>query len=215
MVKMVMEQLEVTSPASKSVDFAKLALALEDILTDIEETPGFFHSDEEDTDEPEDEEEEEYSAGTLSDKVRKYQREFGKYVDIIKRDLKDMGYQLKGSRDPQKRDEYTNKDGRKRLREPGAEKSPFDRGHKFGCGCPGCTAFRRRFFEDVTDFSIPDSRKTLTRDIESKRYTREHRDSRADYPCGGKLRGMFKHGFLRYTMGGIEKGPGMMNYLAV
>jgi len=210
------EEIHAASPPEGSIDMEELVFSLEDILANIAQMSGSVHADEEDNDDEEDDdEEEEYSCGTLADKVLRYQKEFRKYIEIIKHDLEDMGYDFK--RLQQDKDaRYSHKDGQQKLKDPEAEKSPFERGHKFECGCPGCTAFRESFFADViTDFSIPDSRKMIALDVEVKRYASDHKDNPSDYPCGGKLRGMFKQGSLKYALADIGKDPGMMNHLAV
>ena len=102
------------------------------------------------------------------------------------------------------------------MKKAEAGKSPSERGHKWGCGCPGCTRFRESFArKEMMDFSLPDSRNTLTLPHEPVSYTAEHKEDKCEYPCGGKLRGMFQSGFLRHALSDVEKGPGLMRYIAV
>ncbi len=216
-------------PGGMDIDLEDLANSIVEIIDDLDagSMSGFVGLDEEDTDDEEepDAEEEEYESGTLAEEVKRYQREFRRYIRMIRKGLEDLGYVSKARRGSGNGMEYSHgshggsKDGaRSKARDPQDDITPWDRGHKWGCGCPGCTSFREAFLsESVTDFSIPDTRSTGP-DSGSKEpasYDPGHKDNVSDYPCGGKLRGMFKGGFLKYTLAGVGKKPGMMNYLAV
>lgn len=197
---------------------------IEELLISIEEAMAGFENllpegsgDEEDYDDEEpDAEEEEYDGFSLSEKVRKYQREFRKYVEIIRKDLGDMGYDIREGRTDVKGAEYAGKKDQERQRDSDSEISPWERGHKWGCGCPGCTSFRENFIsKEIMDFSIPDGRSSYLMAKETNADKSEHKDDSSQYPCGGKLRGVFKRGFLKYALADVAKKPGMMNYLAV
>ena len=202
-------------PVLGVVDLEELFLTAQGMIDDEGGMHGFFYTDEEDSDSDEDEEVEdnEYDSGRLTEKAKRYQREFRKYVERIRQDLSEMGYGPKaGGKDA--RDTHNSR--KEKAKDPESEIRPIERGHKFGCGCRGCSAFRESFFNDgITDFSITDSRKTLSIIRERKSYVREHKENPGDYPCGGKMRGMFRHGFLKYALSGVDKKPGMMRYLAV
>ena len=202
-------------PGLWDVDLVELLLTVEGMVDEKGRLPGFFYTDEEDSDPDEEEEVEdnEYDSGRLTEKAKRYQREFRKYVERIRQDLNEMGYGPKeGGKDA--RDAHYSR--KQKARDPESEISPSERGHKFGCGCRGCSAFRESPFNDgITDFSITDSRKTLSMVREGKSYAREHKESPGDYPCGGKMRGMFRQGFLKYALSGMDKKPGLMRYMAV
>jgi len=198
---------------AETFDTEQIILAIEEILDDAEDVSGPFHDVEE---EDEEEEQEEYANVTLSEKVKRYQRGFRKYVESIKRELEDMGYDFRRGRGKAKTAEYSDGKELEKLPDHEAQKSPFERGHKWGCGCRGCMSFREGFLpRDIEDSSLPDKRGTLPVRIEVRGYSEKRKQESADYPCGGKLRGLFRHGFLGYTLDGIEKRNGMMNYLAV
>ncbi len=76
--------------------------------------------------------------------------------------------------------------------------SPEERGHKWGCGCPGCQRFMRTFPE--LDPSLINSVKD-GKSPERKNYVEKDRSS---YPCGGRLRNEY-HKMLKFTMGS-DKG---------
>jgi hypothetical protein len=212
----------IVSMIPEGIDLEDLAISIGDIIDDIGAggMSGFGRGDEEDADDDDepDAEEEEYESCTLAEEVKRYQREFRRYIRMIRKGLEDLGYVPKGRQDSGNDGEYSKDSAREKVRDPQADINPWDRGHKWGCGCPGCTAFKEDFLSDgMTDFSIPDIRGTASGSgsKEATNYDPGHKDDRSDYPCGGKLRGMFKGGFLKYTLAGVGKKPGMMNYLAV
>jgi hypothetical protein len=145
-----------------------------------------------DDDDTEEAEEHEYDGWTLAEEVKRYQKEFQKYAEVIKGHLENTGYQLKRPLKNDKVGEYY-KNATQTLPKPEAGKSAFE----------------------FKDFSIPDFRKSPFEEEKTEMHRNEHNHDHSDYPCGGKLRGMFRHGFLKYTLEGINKDRGMMNYLAV
>lgn len=200
---------------SELVDLDSLLLSIKEILEESKTVPRLLYTDEEDSDseDEEDVEEGDYDKGRLTDKAKRYQREFGKYVESIRNDLEEMLYGTNGSGKDGDEKPY---DKKKVTKDPGSDTSPSERGHKFGCGCRGCSSFREKFFSDgITDFSITDGRTSIMMRKDTKSYVRDHRDKAGDYPCGGKMRGMFQQGFLKYALSGIQKKPGLMRYMAV
>ncbi|MBN2330575.1 MAG: hypothetical protein JXC85_02065 [Candidatus Aenigmarchaeota archaeon] len=198
-------------------DIGNILIELEEALAGFEARFRVGDYDEEDSDEEDpDDEEEEYDRLSLSEKVRKYQREFSRYVDAIRKDLDEIGYGVRTAKETLKRPDYAGQQRPDVSLDPDSEKSPSERGHKWGCGCPGCTKFRENFMsKETVDFSIPDGRTALFRAKDDGVYSSEHKDDASEYPCGGKLRGMFRHGFLKYSLAGVEKRPGLMRYMAV
>ena len=202
----------------KGSDIEDILLSLKKAMEGFEDTLSEPSGDEEDLDddaEP-DGEEEEYNGLSLKEKVRRYQREFSKYIDVIRKDLSDMGYDIHEGGNPVKEAEYAGKKEDVARKGTEDDRSPSDRGHKWSCGCPGCTSFRENFMsKEMMDFSIPDGRTSLLRAKDTSAYKSEHKDDSSEYPCGGKLRGMFRRGFMKYALADVDKNPGLMNYLAV
>lgn len=195
-----------------------ILVSLEEAMERLEESFERAYGDEEDSDDEEepDAEERGYVGLSLSEKVKKHQREFRKYIEVIRKDLREMGYGTQEGAKAAKDGEYAGKKADERQRAPEAEKDPWERGHKWGCGCPGCTRFRENFLEkEAMDFSIPDGRSALLRTKDTSAYKSEHKDDSSEYPCGGKLRGMFRNGFMKYALADMDKNPAVMNYLAV
>lgn len=180
-----------------------------------------FSSDEEDYDDYEDEEVEEsdYGGDSLADEVSRYQRRFQRYADMIKQDLLEMGYAPR---------QGTEGYAKPKMLEAGEEaevRSPGSRGHKPGCGCPGCTAFMQKLFKDgpetgfvpdMSDMSLPDIRTAHSaRAVKTEQQSRKKQDP-GSYPCGGKLRGAFRqhNGFMGYALRDVNKDRSLMNYIA-
>jgi hypothetical protein len=213
------EGMEEDSAPHPEIDIERLLDSIDEALGRFDDLfgSGSISGDEEDYDDEEpDAEEEEYDGFTLSERFRKYQREFRKYIEVIKRDLRELAYGNADGRKSTNREDYAGKGDVERNRDPDLETSPWERGHKWGCGCPACTKFRDHFLaSEFTDFSIPDARDSFLMTKETNAYNNEHRDNPGDYPCGGKLRGMFKNGFLGHALADVGKSPRMMNYLAV
>ncbi len=202
----------------------KQGSGIEDIIVLLEKAMGGFDGnlpehggDDEDNDEEEpDDEEEEYNGLSLKEKVRRYQRDFSKYVEIIRKDLIDMGYDIRDGGNPVKDAEYALKKEDAARKADDDDRSPSERGHKWGCGCPGCTSYRENFMsKEMMDFSIPDGRTSFLHAKDTGTYKSEHKDDSSEYPCGGKLRGMFRRGFMKYALADVDKNPRLMNYLAV
>ncbi len=86
--------------------------------------------DDEDVDENE---EEEYS-GPMEKEMKKYQEKFREYVKSIRKNIRIL---YEPEEDAPMEKQYSEKgDERNDI------KSPWERGHKLGCGCPGCTRYR-------------------------------------------------------------------------
>lgn len=69
--------------------------------------------------------------------------------------------------------------------------SPEERGHKWGCGCPGCQRFMNTF---------PDLNPSLLqKDVKGKTIKPVEKD-RSAYPCGGRLHAEY-HKMLKFTIG--------------
>ncbi len=150
---------------------------IEDILEGI---PGYEGIEE---DEEGKEYEEVYGDGT-KEELKEYQKKFKKYVERIKDGLEKIYRSTERKVD------------RKENLEP-KMKSPWERGHKLGCGCPGCTAYRDFHgikSNDNQNYQSsrirPDLRLAKNADKSKKNKYNEETDSR---PCGGKHYHMF-HG---------------------
>jgi hypothetical protein len=214
-------------PVVSGEDIEDLLLSLDTIITEIEELTGenLRIYDEDD----EDEEDEEYGAGTLSEEVRKYQREFHRYAEIITRELARLGYDTEHGGDDTKytdnmkiQDPALSPSAQKKAEPEQQEKNPFERGHKWGCGCAGCSAFRVSFYSSgmsFEDLNLPETVSEGGARTQVTTYTRKRKEDPSDYPCGGRLRGMFSGGFpgvsLNITLEGLDRRPGIMRYLAV
>jgi len=210
-------------PVVSGEDIEDLLLSLDAIIAEIEGLTGenLRIYDEDD----EDEEDEEYGARTLGEEVRKYQREFHRYAEIITGELARLGYVIETSGNDTKHADAV------RIMEPSAqqnaeseqqEKNPFERGHKWGCGCAGCSSFRGNFYSSGTSFEELNVPETVSRNEAGRQvagYTSKRKEDPSEYPCGGKLRGMFSGGFpggaLNITLEGLDRRPGIMRYLAI
>ncbi|MCX6817486.1 MAG: hypothetical protein NTU57_01360 [Candidatus Aenigmarchaeota archaeon] len=129
-------------------------------------------------DNKEDDEDEEYaeSYGDLKEELKRYHEKLKAYEKIIKEGISEAY----GSAKPEApKKEETSKETE--------IVSPFDRGHKLGCGCPGCSAYRNfygiRLGNDKDDFGNILAAKTTTKKTQNYEET-------ASRPCGGK---MFNH----------------------
>ena len=186
MVQISGEESHLELKAAENVDITDLLLFIENLMAEIDDIKNPF-ADDDDTEEAE---EHEYDGWTLADEVKRYQKEFQKYADMIKMYVNNMDY----GKGLQEKAIYTNvKNEKPDIIKPEAGKSAFE----------------------FKDFSIPDYRKSPFEEEKMEMHRNEHSHDHSDYPCGGKLRGMFRHGFLKYTLEGINKDRGMMNYLAV
>jgi hypothetical protein len=198
----------------ESIDLEELSRVIGEVLGELDDLPGLVYDDGED----DDEDDEEYKSGTLGEEMKRYQREFRKHAEIIRKELQKKGYRIDTDgrgRDPLRPLQYSA--GKKSDSDPEAYRSPSERGHKFGCGCPGCTSFRERIFgEGMGDISLLDIRAGLARPVSSK-YESPRKKEPSEYPCGGKLRGFFhgKEGFLKYTFMEMGKSRRLMNYMAL
>jgi hypothetical protein len=123
--------------------------------------------------------------GGIKEEIKKYQEKFREYAERIKEGLEGLGKIYTGN-------------GRNTEQTENMEpemKSPWEKGHKLGCGCPGCTAYRD--FHGINENrnsqnsqTKPDLRlASRPKPAEKKRYG-EETDSR---PCGGKHYRLF-HG---------------------
>jgi len=122
---------------------------------------------------PEGEEEEEYSESL--DDLRGYQERFTKYAEGLERDIRDL-YKAKDERpDHDYREEGIRKEG---------VKTPWERGHKLGCGCPGCSAYREFHGIELANRQDHDIEFTVPRSASGVRERMEEYGEKR--PCGGK-----------------------------
>ena len=142
-------------------------------------------------DKEDDDADEEYaeSYGDLKDTLKQYHEKLKAYEKIIKENISEA---------------Y----GDAKPEAPKAEKeiakendiiSPFDRGHKLGCGCPGCSAYRD--FYGIRLDGVKDALSILASKTAAKK---THYEETATRPCGGKMYNHF-HGEragLRNALGG-------------
>ena len=150
---------------------------LKDILEDSG-LSGYSEGDEEET------EEKEYAMSLSAEDMKKYQEKFEKRVREIKEGLEKIYETGKGK----EKDTVYSKN--EKMKDLSGMKSPWERGHKLGCGCPGCTKYRE--FHGIPDrnahqeqnpgMEIPDPRFSGN-SKKSKHYVEKESDTR---PCGGK-----------------------------
>jgi len=132
-----------------------------------------------------DEEDEEYSE-SVEDELKEYQKKFRKYAESLRKELRNL-YEPKENGNNEI--VYIEKKGEKE-----GIKTPWERGHKLGCGCPGCTKYREFYAIRLetanrnSDLRFPDLR-FASKKSEAKR---EYKESEAR-PCGGKFHHFF-HG---------------------
>lgn len=134
--------------------------------------------------EEEDEEESEYREvyGGTKEEMKEYQEKFREYVESIKEGLEKI---------------YRDMEKNKRNEEIEPKmKSPWERGHKLGCGCPGCTAYKEFYGikldenKNYQSSQIKPDLRLASNKPEKKKYS-EETDSR---PCGGKHYHLFHGG---------------------
>jgi hypothetical protein len=125
----------------------------------------------------ESEEDEEYSESFEED-LKEYQERFRRYAENLKKEIRNL-YEPK-----------ENKSLDHRYNERGTEreemKTPWERGHKLECGCPGCSAYREFHGIELvnnkdSDFKLPDLGSVLR-----KNERREEYKESSSRPCGGK-----------------------------
>ncbi len=134
--------------------------------------------------EGEDEEGKEYREvyGGAKEDIKEYQEKFKEYVERIKEGLEKIYMDMERNKENE-----------------GIEpkmKSPWERGHKLGCGCPGCTAYR-----EFHGIKLNESRNNqnlrmkpdlmLAKNTSEKKKYNEETDSK---PCGGRLYNFFHGG---------------------
>lgn len=143
-------------------------------------------------DDKEDDEDAEYaeSYGDLKEELKRYHEKLKAYEKIIKENISEA-YGSAKPETPKAEKEIANEND---------IISPFDRGHKLGCGCPGCNAYRDFYGimmgNDKDDFISILAAKTTTR--------KANYEETATRPCGGKMFNHF-HGEragLRNALGG-------------
>ena len=138
-----------------------------------------------------DDEDAEYaeSYGDLKEELKRYQEKLKVYEKIIK----DSISEAYGSAKPET----------PKAEEKSKETeivSPFDRGHKLGCGCPGCTSYRN--FYGIMLGGDEDSISVLASNTAKKKS--QNYEEAATRPCGGKMFNHFhgERGGLRNALGG-------------
>ncbi|NIO22834.1 MAG: hypothetical protein GTN38_02290 [Candidatus Aenigmarchaeota archaeon] len=117
--------------------------------------------------------EEEYSESLEGD-LKEYQERFRKYVESLEKEIRSL-YRERGD---EPREGYA-ENGEK-------VKTPWERGHKLGCGCPGCSAYRESHGIELgknqnSDLKFPDLRFGS-----KKSERREEYQESGSKPCGGK-----------------------------
>jgi hypothetical protein len=137
-----------------------------------------------------DEEEAKYGddAGT-KEELQKYQEKLKVYAERIKDGLKKVYAGKAGNRNPQR-------SSKAEAAEP-APKNPWERGHKLGCGCAGCTVYRDFYgikldgkYDGGSDIMTPDLRLAETQREAKRNYAEEN----SPKPCGGRLHNFFHGG---------------------
>lgn len=165
----------------KEIDsFAEEFEEIRDILKEMEfEFSGDYEVEEDEDDE------EEYSESLEGD-LKGYQEKFSRYAESIKKEIRDYEPKETGNRETVYAE---NKIEGERV------KTPWERGHKLGCGCPGCAKYRKLHGIDLeavnrdSDLKFPDLRFTSTK---GEKGEKEYIESEGR-PCGGKLYQFF-HG---------------------
>jgi hypothetical protein len=163
-------------------DIGSFAEEFEEIRETLKEMESEFSGDYEAREDQEDEEE--YS-GSLGDDLKGYQERFRRYAESIKKEIRDYA--------PEERSEMAYAENR--IGEGGIEevKTPRERGHKLGCGCPGCAKYRELHGIDLEAVSqdphlkFPDLRPGSQRSGKGEEYREMERR-----PCGGKHRHLFR-----------------------
>ncbi|UCC92063.1 MAG: hypothetical protein JSV39_02265 [Candidatus Aenigmatarchaeota archaeon] len=149
---------------------------LEQIKDVLEEISDYERDEEED-------EESEYREvyGGTKEEIKEYQKKFREYVESIKEGLEKI-YE-------------SSKNNRERAEPEAKTKSPWERGHKFACGCPGCAAYREshgiRMDKNRNNQNL--QTKTDLRLADKKSKNNKYSDETDSRPCGGKHYHLF-HG---------------------
>jgi hypothetical protein len=153
--------------------------------------------DEEESDEEESDYKEAY--GGMNSEMKKYHEKLKKYAENLKENLRQVYA------------DGENENGRKTEKNKENDemmKSPLERGHKMGCGCPGCSAYREFFgikIEGKNNLHFrPDTAPDMGLAAKKKDINKyEEKNSR---PCGGRMYNLFhgeraqlKNVFGRYT----------------
>ena len=149
-----------------------------------EEAPG--EDEDESGEDGDDEPEYSETYGASKEELRKYVEKFRDYAKEIKRNAEEI-YGAASGNESKKRDEKANDSGMK---------SPFERGHKMGCGCPGCSAYREFYgikIERKTHFPGHAFSAAGAARINESGKRNEKYGEKSDRPCGGKLYNHF-HG---------------------
>jgi|GEM_PF-2117421 len=132
----------------------------------------------------ESEEEGEYSE-SFGEDLKEYQERFRRYAEGLKKGIRSL-YEPKENK--RLDHEYNKRNGEREEM-----KTPWERGHRLGCGCPGCSAYREFHGIELrndhgSDFNLPDPGSILR---ENER--REEYKESGSRPCGGKHY-LFFHG---------------------
>lgn len=144
-------------------------------------------SDEDDEDDENDESEYAEVYGASKEELKKYTEKFKEYARSIKRGLEEIygiGAENAENRE-KKRDEKTENDF--------GIKSPDERGHKMGCGCPGCAAYREFYGIKLENKTHSAGHAFSGFRMNESGKNAEKYEEKANRPCGGKLYGHF-HG---------------------
>jgi hypothetical protein len=152
-----------------------------------------YEGDSEDDEEDDAEYAEAY--GGSKEELKKYAEKFREYAREVRRAVEEMYGEKPDSGGERK----ANGDEDQRL------KSPAERGHKLGCGCPGCTAYREFFGIKLDDKNNPHGGldpSPLAASGKKKKDAGEYRETNSR-PCGGRLYHHFhgKHGELKNVFG--------------
>ena len=112
----------------------------------------------------------------------------------LKEGLENLGYLPERNDDNKDAGVYGKKENQETTEQEN-DTNPFERGHRWGCGCSACTNFREGFYSsDMSpeDLSLPDTISLEEASRQIKDFVTDHRENANDYPCGGKLRGYFR-----------------------
>ncbi len=176
---------------------------IKDIIREME----FDATDEEDEREGMEEREEEEYSESFENELKEYQEKFREYTKSIKRELRNF---YKQEVKDAKRIETTYAERAERMREKEGIKTPWERGHKLGCGCPGCVKYRKFYGIEIERIQDPHSSISETLNIASTRKEREkvRYTENQRRPCGGRFylffhgkRAEFKRLFGKYSEG--------------
>lgn len=162
-----------------------LEILSESFLDELENIKDFFKDISDYELNEEDEEESEYREvyGDVSDELKEYQEKFSEYAEKIKKGLERMyggeAVNSKSGKNPE-------------------DVNPFERGHKPGCGCPGCTAYEKKRGLRAEDSYVNQSSESdfdlkLASASKSSKKNKYVENETGDRPCKGKLYNHF-HG---------------------